>query len=171
MSEQPNLRENRFRAVVVTVSDKGTAGEREDRSGPAVRDRLLESGYEVVDLRMVPDDRRELAALLRDLCDDPDLALIVTTGGTGLSPRDITPEVTAEVCERLVPGMGEAMRAGSLAITPHGMLSRGIAGIRNRTLILNLPGSPKAARENLVFVLPALRHGLIMLRTDETDHG
>lgn len=152
-----------FTAIVITVSDRSYAGVREDLSGPAVRSLLVEAGYTVTDIRVVPDEQIQIEEALREAA-NRDIALIVTTGGTGFSPRDVTPEATLAVCQRMAPGIPEAMRAASMAITPRAMLSRAAAGIRDRSLIVNLPGSPKAARENLAAVLPALAHGLQMLR-------
>ena len=131
---------------------------------------LAAAGYQVAAQSVVPDERGEIEAALTALSDSG-TALIVTTGGTGFSPRDVTPEATAAVCQRMVPGIPEAMRLASLAVTPRAMLSRAVAGIRDRTLIVNLPGSPKAVRENLEAVLPALRHGLEVLRGASTDCG
>ena len=161
--------EERFTAAVVTVSDRSFRGERPDGSGPVVRELLEKAGYRVVRLALVPDERREIEEVLTALADREDVALVVTTGGTGFAPRDVTPEATAAVCQRLTPGIPEAMRQASLTITPRAMLSRAAAGIRGRTLIVNLPGSPKAARENLEAVLPALGHGLEMLRGGPAD--
>ena len=161
--------EERFTAAVVTVSDRSFRGERPDGSGPVVRELLEKAGYRVVRLALVPDERREIEEVLTVLADREDVALVVTTGGTGFAPRDVTPEATAAVCQRLTPGIPEAMRQASLTITPRAMLSRAAAGIRGRTLIVNLPGSPKAARENLEAVLPALDHGLVMLRGGPAD--
>lgn len=155
-------------AKVITVSDRCAAGEAEDKSGPVVADMLRGAGYTLLESALTSDEPDEIeAALLRAV--EEDAALIVTTGGTGFSPRDNTPEVTLRVCERPVPGIPEAMRYASLAITPRAMLSRAAAGIRNRSLIVNLPGSPKAAKENLEAVLPALDHGLLMLRGGRQD--
>lgn len=153
-----------FTALVITVSDRSFRGEREDLSGPALCRMLQEAGYSLLDTCIVPDEREQIAAALRAAADERDAALIVTTGGTGFAPRDITPEATQDVCERMTPGIGEAMRAAALRITPRGMLSRATAGIRGRSLIVNLPGSPKAAMENLEAVLEPLEHGLTMLR-------
>lgn len=158
-----------FTAAVLTVSDRSYRGERPDGGGPLVASMLEEAGYRVIARRLVPDERNEIEAALRELCDSLDAALVVTTGGTGFAPRDVTPEATAAVCERMAPGIGEAMRRASLAVTPRAMLSRAAAGIRGGSLIVNLPGSPKAARENLEAVLPALRHGLEMLRGGAAD--
>lgn len=161
--------EERFTAAVVTVSDRSFRGERPDGSGPVVKELLERAGYRVVRLEIVPDEQGEIEALLRSLADREDVALAVTTGGTGFAPRDVTPEATIAVCQRMTPGIPEAMRLASLGVTPRAMLSRAAAGIRGRTLIVNLPGSPKAARENLEAVLPALDHGLEMLRGGPAD--
>lgn len=161
--------DERFTAAVVTVSDRSFRGERPDGSGPVVKELLERAGYRVVRLEIVPDEQGEIEALLRSLADREDVALAVTTGGTGFAPRDVTPEATIAVCQRMTPGIPEAMRLASLGVTPRAMLSRAAAGIRGRTLIVNLPGSPKAARENLEAVLPALDHGLEMLRGGPAD--
>ena len=153
-----------MRAAVITLSDSGYAGGREDKSGPAVRAMAEEAGFQVVWTALLPDDRAGLARELRRLCDGDLADLILTTGGTGFSPKDVTPEATMDVVERPVPGIPEAMRWYSLQHTPRAMLSRAAAGIRGRTLIVNLPGSPKAARECLEAILPALHHGLEILR-------
>jgi molybdenum cofactor synthesis domain-containing protein len=158
-----------YRAAVITASDKGYAGQREDTGGPLVAQLLKDAGYDVVYASLVPDDPELIKAELIKCADGLDIALTVTTGGTGFSPRDNTPEATIAVCQRLVPGIPEAMRYESMKITPHGMLSRAQAGIRGRTLIINLPGSPKAIKENLAVVIPALRHGLDTLRGEKTD--
>lgn len=158
-----------FRAAVVTVSDRSFRGERPDGTGPEVAELLAAAGYEVMERVVVPDEREEIERVLRMLADEGDMALVIAAGGTGFAPRDVTPEATAAVCQRMVPGIGEAMRAASMAVTPRAMLSRAVAGIRGRTLIVDLPGSPKAARENLEAVLPALTHGLEMLRGGPAD--
>ena len=150
-------------AAVITVSDKGYRGERVDTSGPALVKLLTEDGWDVIHTALVPDEMEQISAELRRCADELGIALVLTTGGSGLSPRDVTPEATLSVIERNVPGIPEAMRFESWKITPRGCLSRGVAGIRKRTLIVNLPGSEKAARENLTPVLPALRHGVEML--------
>ena len=160
-----------FTAAVVTVSDRGACGERADGSGPRIEALLKERGYDVVHREIVPDEAGEIERALVRLADERDVALVLTTGGTGFSPRDVTPEATERACTRMVPGIPEAMRAASLRVTPRGMLSRGAAGIRGGTLIVNLPGSPKAAIENLEAVLPALEHGLEMLRGGLADCG
>ena len=156
------------RVGILTVSDRSARGERDDLSGPALV-RLTEQqlGFHVAEYAIVPDEREEIAARLRDWSDRARLDLILTTGGTGFAPRDVTPEATRDVLERETPGLAEAMRAASLAVTPHAMLSRAVAGIRGRTLIVNLPGSPKAAGENLNTIAPALRHGLELLAEKE----
>ena len=152
------------KAAVLTVSDGCSAGERVDTSGPAVCELLRGAGYEVVYASVVPDDRARIAAELRRCADDLRCALAVTTGGTGLSPRDVTPEATRDVIEREIPAIPQAMLFDSLKITPRAMLSRAAAGTRGGTLIVNLPGSEKAARENLTAVLDTLAHGLKMMR-------
>ncbi len=150
-----------YKAAVLTVSDRSFRGQRPDGAGPLVSALLEDAGYQVAETAVVPDEQPDIEAALVRLADRA--ALVVTAGGTGFSPRDVTPEATAAVCERMAPGIPEAMRAASLAVTPRAMLSRAAAGIRGGTLIINLPGSPKAARENLEAVLPALGHGLDML--------
>ena len=152
-----------YTAAVITVSDKGAVGERVDTSGPAICTVLKKEGYDVVYTSIIPDDQEKIKAELIACADEKGISLVITTGGTGFSPRDITPEATLEVIERHTPGIPEAMRAESLRITPKGCLSRSEAGIRGRTLIVNLPGSEKAVKENLGAVLPALDHGLEML--------
>jgi len=158
-----------YTAAVITVSDKGYAGLREDTGGPLLAELLKDAGYDVAYASLVSDDIEMVKAELIKCADELDIALVATTGGTGFSPRDNTPEATMAVCPRLVPGIPEAMRAESMRITPRGMLSRAQAGIRGSTLIINLPGSPKAIRENLAAVLPALDHGLEMLRGEKRD--
>ena len=158
-----------YSAAVITVSDKGAAGEREDLAGPAVCEMLERESYTVMYTAVIPDDRLLIERELKKCADELDIALVVTTGGTGFSPRDITPEATISVCERMAPGIPEAMRFASLKITNRAALSRLQAGIRGRTLIINLPGSPKAARENLAAVLSALDHGLDILRGHPQD--
>ena len=150
-----------YTAAVLTVSDRSFRGERPDEAGPLVASLLEAAGYRVLETTVVPDERPDIEAALIRLAGEA--ALVVTTGGTGFSPRDVTPEATLAVCQRMTPGIPEAMRAASMAITPRAMLSRATAGIRGGSLIVNLPGSPKAARENLEAVLPALEHGLRML--------
>ena len=158
-----------FKAAVLTVSDRSFRGERPDTGGPLVADLLETGGYEVVRQDIVPDEQPEIEAMLKAIADSGEVQLLVTTGGTGFAPRDVTPEATLAVCDRLTPGIPEAMRYASLQITPQAMLSRAQAGIRKGTLIVNLPGSPKAAKENLEAVLPALSHGLEMLSGKPAD--
>ena len=158
----------KYTVGIITLSDKGAAGKREDKSGPAIREMLENDGrFEIKEQQLLSDDRAALEEALVRLCDKSQLNLILTTGGTGLSPRDNAPEATLAVADRQVPGIAEYMRAKSFEITPKAMLSRGVAVIRRQTLIINLPGSPKAVRENLDFIMPALGHGLdIMLGLD-----
>lgn len=152
-----------YKVGVITASDKGSRGERVDKSGQLIKDMMIENGYDVMEVLIVPDERDIISKELIRMSDESKYDLVLTTGGTGFSPRDWTPEATLDVIDRLTPGIPEAMRAFSLTITPKAMLSRSVAGIRNQTLIINLPGSPKAVKENLEVVLPALRHGLDIL--------
>jgi molybdopterin adenylyltransferase len=153
-----------YRVAVLTVSDKGSRGERDDLSGLAVEEAAQEKGWRVEVRDIVPDELGDIEARLRHYSDELGVDLVLTTGGTGLSPRDVTPEATRRVIDREAPGFAEAMRAASLRSTPHAMLSRAVSGIRGSTLIVNLPGSPRGARENLEVILPALPHGLEKLR-------
>jgi molybdenum cofactor synthesis domain-containing protein len=155
------------RAAVLTVSDGVSAGEREDESGDLLAAALAENGWEV-ERRTVPDDRDEIATALRELAGTS--ALVLTTGGTGFGPRDVTPEATAEVVERGAPGIAEAVRADALARTPHGMLSRGTAGIVGSTLVVNLPGSPGACRDGWAVLAPAVGHAVRLLAAETTEH-
>ena len=152
-----------FKASVITVSDKGFRGEREDTAGPLAAEMLKEAGYAVIGVWIVPDEQEQIERELRRHADELSSSLILTSGGTGFSKRDVTPEATIAVCERLAPGIPEAMRDYCLKITNRAMLSRAVAGLYHDSLIVNLPGSPKAVRENLEPVLPALEHGLQML--------
>lgn len=153
-----------FTAAVITLSDKGAAGEREDKSGPLIVNMLEEAGYDVVEAMLLPDERGPLEYQMKRLADQRQVSLILTTGGTGFSERDITPEATKAVCDRMARGIAEAIRGYSMTITKRAMLSRAESGIRKKTLIVNLPGSPKAVKEALEFVLPELAHGLGILR-------
>jgi len=159
----------KFQAGVVTVSDKGSRGEREDLSGKEVVRMLEELSILVSETVIIPDEQDQIRQTLIDLSDRKKLDLIVTTGGTGVTPRDVTPDATLEVIDRAMPGMAEAMRQESLKKTPHAMISRAVAGIRGQTLIINLPGSPKSVRENLAVVLPALKHAIEKIRGDESE--
>ena len=151
-----------YKAIVITVSDRAANGIYEDKSGPAVVQLLKSQGYEVCDTLIIPDEKNDIKKALLTACEQ-DVNLIVTTGGTGFAPRDITPEATKEIIEREAPGIAEYRRRISMEITPRGMLSRATAGIKDRSLIINLPGSPKGAVENLGFILPHLAHGLDLL--------
>lgn len=153
----------KWKAAVVTLSDRGYAGDRPDKSGPLICEMIGNAGYKVMKTLLLPDEEEEIKKWLCKLCDIDRVDIVFTTGGTGLAPRDRTPEATLAVAERVVPGIAEAMRLSSLQITPRAMLSRGVSVIRGQTLIINLPGSPKAVRENLEAVLPALDHGLGIL--------
>ena len=158
-----------YTAAILTVSDRSFRGERPDEAGPLAASLLEGAGYRVIETALVPDEQPDIEAALIRLADEVRAALVVTTGGTGFSPRDVTPEATAAVCARMVPGIPETMRAASLAVTPRAMLSRAAAGIRGGSLIVNLPGSPKAVREDLEAVLPTLEHGLRMLLGGPAD--
>ena len=160
-----------YTAAVITVSDKGFQGLREDTSGPNLCQLLKDRGFDVVYTAMVPDDTAAIQAELIKCADDLRVALVLTTGGTGFSPRDITPEATMAVVERPTPGIPEAMRAESMRITPKGCLSRSAAGIRGRTLIINLPGSKKASQENILAVIDPVSHGLDMLYSEGSADG
>ena len=160
-----------FTAAVITLSDKGFRGEREDKSGPLIAERLKGEGYEVVETLLLPDKRARIEYELKRLADQRQVNVIFTTGGTGFSERDVTPEATLAVCDRMAPGIAEAMRWYSLQITPRAMLSRQASGIRGKTLIVNMPGSPKACREDLDFILPSLAHGLGILRGTDGECG
>ena len=156
-----------MKAAVLTVSDGVSAGERDDASGDLLVELLGAEGYEV-ERRVVPDDREAIADAIVELAEEA--KLVLTTGGTGLGPRDVTPEASAEVIDRPAPGIAEAIRADSIAKTPHGLLSRGIAGVRDRTLVVNLPGSPGGCRDGFAVFQPALRHALELLAGEQTAH-
>ena len=157
------------RAAIITSSDKGYRGERKDLSGPAIREILEREGYQVVFMDILPDDREMLSGRMAEIADDGLADLILTTGGTGFSPRDVMPEATEDVIDRRVPGIPEAIRAYSMTITKRAMLSRAAAGIRRKTLIINLPGSPKAVRESLEFIIDTLERGLEILTGEASD--
>lgn len=152
-----------YTAGIITLSDKGAAGDREDVSGRVIREILESSGYEVVSYKLLADEAQDLKREILRLCDEVRCSLVLTTGGTGFSPRDVTPEATMAVADRNAPGIAEAMRAYSMTLTKRAMLSRGASVIRKSTLIVNLPGSPKAVRESLEFLLDTLPHGLDIL--------
>lgn len=152
-----------IKTAVLTMSDKGSRGEREDLTGPAIITIIKENGYSVEYYKVIPDDFNTIVEELTYLCDELKVELVLTNGGTGFSKRDVTPEATEKVIERRAPGIAEAMRVKSLEITPKAMLSRAAAGIRGNSLIVNLPGSPKGAKENLEFIMPALPHGIDIL--------
>ena len=154
------------RCAVLTISDRSYLGQREDASGPVLVEKAQEAGWELVTTQTVPDDFDAIRNCLIQWCDQEKIDLILTTGGTGFSSRDITPEATHSVIHRFAPGLAEAMRQKSLEKTPHAMLSRGITGIRTHTLIINLPGSPKAASENLDVVIPVVPHAIELLQED-----
>jgi molybdopterin adenylyltransferase len=156
-------------AGVLTISDRSSQGLRQDASGPQLADLLRQHEIEVVWTAVVPDEERDIRLALIKWSDDERADLIITTGGTGLSPRDVTPEATTAVVQRLIPGMAEAMRAVSILKTPHAMISRAVAGVRGKTLIVNLPGSPKGAIENLEAVLPALKHAIAKIQGDPSE--
>ncbi|MBN2033327.1 MAG: MogA/MoaB family molybdenum cofactor biosynthesis protein [Deltaproteobacteria bacterium] len=159
----------KFTAGVLTISDKGSQGLRVDESGPAAVSFLETEGFSVLRKAVVPDDQQQIAATLIEWVDKDCLSLIVTSGGTGLSPTDVTPQAMADVIDFPVPGIAEAMRAESLKKTPHAMISRAVAGVRKRCLIINLPGSPSGVRDNLSVVLPTLTHALSKLGGDTAD--
>jgi molybdopterin adenylyltransferase len=166
------VRPERFQAVILTISDRCSRGEAEDTAGPAVCKKLEESlDAHIYGIEIIPDEQNEIEQRLKHYCGGHTIDLILTVGGTGFSPRDVTPEAAKAVIERLTPGLDEAMRASSMLKTPHAMLSRGISGISGTTLIINLPGSKKAAVENLEAVLGGLGHGILKLRGDKSECG
>lgn len=158
-----------MRAAIITASDSGYAGQREDKSGPVIEEILLAGGYEIAAKILLPDEKQRLTQAMCSVADENLADLIVTTGGTGFSPRDCMPEATFEASDRLVPGIPEAMRAYSLQMTKRAMLSRAAAGIRKKTLIINLPGSPKAVRECLEYIITELDHGLEILTGEASN--
>jgi molybdenum cofactor synthesis domain-containing protein len=159
------------RAGVITISDLGYQGKREDTSGEVIREMVRRLGVEVAFSTVVPDERGQIKKVLIHGADELGLDLIVTTGGTGVSPRDVTPEATRQVIEREIPGLAEAMRMAGLKKTPHAMISRAVCGVRGRTLIVNLPGSPKAVQEGLEAILPAIPHAIAKIQGDPRDCG
>ncbi|MBM4314949.1 MAG: MogA/MoaB family molybdenum cofactor biosynthesis protein [Deltaproteobacteria bacterium] len=158
-----------FKAVIITVSDRGSRGERKDGSGPEVAGILQALGIEIIATRIIPDEKEMIRLALMEWCEEGKADLIVTTGGTGVSPRDVTPDATREVIERDIPGMAEAMRRQSMLVTPNAMISRALVGTRGQTLIINLPGSPRGARENLAVLLPALAHAIEKIKGDPSE--
>jgi len=160
-----------YKAGIITISDKGALGTREDQSGPALKESLENAGLLISSIKIIPDDINQIKLTLIELCDKHNLDLLITTGGTGLSPRDVTPEATIDVIEKEAPGFSEAIRMLGLKSTPHSMISRGVSGIRGKTLIINLPGSPKGAREGLDAILPAIPHALAKLKGDPAECG
>lgn len=165
----PPKKDRPFTAAVITLSDKGAAGEREDKSGPKIVEMIKEAGYDVKETLLLPDGRTALEKQLIRLADQRQINVIFTTGGTGFAERDVTPEVTIAVCDRMANGIADAIRNYSMTITPRAMFSRAVSGIRKRTLIINLPGSPKAVQEALEFLLPNLDHGIGILRGSEGE--
>ncbi len=158
-----------MKAAILTLSDKGSRGERADASGPALEKWLAERDVETTRTAVIPDEADQISATLREWADGGTFDLILTTGGTGVSPRDVTPEATMRILDRVIPGFGEVMRLKSLEKTPHAMISRAVAGIRGNTLIINLPGSPKGAIENLEAVWPAVPHAVEKIQGDTRD--
>ena len=158
-----------FQAGIITVSDKGSQGKREDLSGPAIAEMLAGAAIQIKKTLIIPDEVDQIANAIIQFADVEQLDLILTTGGTGVSPRDLTPDATLKVLDKEIPGMAEAMRIASMKITPNAMISRAVAGIRGRCLIINLPGSPKGAKENLGSVLPALKHAIEKIKGDDRD--
>jgi molybdopterin adenylyltransferase len=160
-----------IRTAIITLSDKGSKGERADESGKVIREMITSINASADSYEILPDEKTLIIETLKRLCDSGCVDLVITTGGTGVAPRDVTPEATREVIDRELPGMAEAMRAESLKKTPHAMISRAVAGIRKQTLIINLPGSPRAVRENLSVVLPAIVHTVEKIKGDPSDCG
>ncbi len=160
-----------IRVGIITVSDKASRGERQDEGGPTIRDVAVANGWTVDALEVVPDERGQIAEQIRAMADERESDLVFTTGGTGLSPRDVTPQATQSVLDYEVPGLAEAMRAASISKTPAAMTSRAVAGVRGRTLVVNLPGNPKGVRECLEAILPALPHAVGVMRGDVGEHN
>jgi molybdenum cofactor synthesis domain-containing protein len=160
-----------IRFGILTLSDRSSRGERLDASGPALANLIQGKGWSVVKQSLLPDDESAIRALLTDWSDSGEIDVILTTGGTGFAPRDVTPEATRAVIDREAPGLAEAMRSASLKVTPHAMLSRIVTGIRGKTLIINLPGSPKGAIENLQVIVPVLPHAILLLREDPASES
>ncbi len=160
-----------IRVGVLTLSDRGAAGKREDKSYEEIKKVLEENDFRIEEYDLLPDDETLIQQYLKTYVDEKHLDLILTTGGTGVSPRDITPEATRAVLHKEIPGIAEAMRRTSAESTPHAMISRSVAGIRDRSLIVNLPGSPRGARENLLAILPALPHAIAKIQGDESECG
>jgi molybdopterin adenylyltransferase len=158
-----------FTVAILTVSDKGSQRKREDKSGETIKEIISQMDARVIDYAIVPDERDIIAKKLAGWADTGNVDVVITTGGTGLAPRDVTPEATLDVVDRIAPGFAEAMRAESLKKTPHAMLSRAVAGVRKKTLIINLPGSPKAVRECLEVIMPALPHAMETLRGEASE--
>ena len=171
MSTSPTAIEPPYTCAILTISDKGSRGEREDTSGPGLRKILEKNGFSVAASEIVPDQEEAIAETMRRWVDKDEIDLIVSTGGTGVSPSDVTPEATRPLIDKEIPGISEAMRQASLQKTPNAMLSRGIAGIRKKSLIINLPGSEKAARENIEAVLPTLSHAIYKIKGGMKDCG
>jgi len=159
-----------LRFSILTVSDRSSRGERPDTSGPALAELVRTQDWQVVKQEIVADELESIKAIFSKWCDSGETDVILATGGTGFAPRDVTPEATRAVVDRLTPGLDEAMRAASLQVTPHAMLSRAVSGVRKRTLIVNLPGSPKGATENLQVLMPALEHAVHLLRDEDAGH-
>jgi molybdenum cofactor synthesis domain-containing protein len=158
-----------FSAGVITVSDKGSQGKREDLSGPAIAEMLAGAAIVIKQTLIIPDEKDKIQEAIINFADVENLDLILTTGGTGVSPRDLTPDATLDVIDKEIPGMAEAMRHQSMLITPHAMISRAVVGMRGRSLIINLPGSPKGAKENLAVILPALKHAIEKIKGDDAE--
>jgi len=160
-----------YRAAVLTISDKGYAGEREDKSGPLLKQKLEDLGFETLPVEILPDERTVISARLKELCDGSRADLVMTTGGTGAAPRDITPEATMDVIERPMPGLAELIRFEGMKITKRAVLSRGVSGIRGETLMINLAGSPKAVAEGMDILQPVLEHAMNMLKSVNLEHN